>query len=74
MDSLSGLVFLLLTVAIGYFAVKTRLIDPGATRILPQILFQICYPAMILETFSGIDLDYLLGSGLPVAIATVVCR
>lgn len=72
MDSLSGLVFLLLTVAIGYFAAKTRLIDPGATKILPQILFQICYPAMILETFSSIDTDFLLGSGLPVAVATVV--
>lgn len=72
MEQLSGLVFLFLAVCIGYAASALKLIGKGATDILPQLMFNICYPAMILETFSSIDIGVLLGSGLPVAVATIV--
>lgn len=72
MQRFSGLVFLLLAVCIGYLAARSKLVDGSAADVLPQILFNICYPAMIVETFASIDLGYLLGSGLPVAVATVV--
>ena len=70
MDSFSGLIFLFLAVFIGYAAAQTRLVDKTAADVLPQLLFNICYPAMILETFASIDLATLLGSGLPIAAAT----
>jgi len=72
MESISGLIFLFLVVCIGYFAAAWKLVDKSAADILPQLLFNICYPAMILETFSSIDIQLLLGSGLRVAVATVV--
>ena len=72
MNQLDGLIFLALAVCIGYAASAWKLVGPAAADILPQLLFNICYPAMILETFSSIDLATLLGSGLPVAVATVV--
>lgn len=72
MAALSGLIFLLLAVCIGYLAAAAKLVDKAATDILPQLLFGICYPAMILETFASIDLPLLLGAGLQVAVATVV--
>lgn len=71
MEAFSGLIFLFLAVCIGYAAAHTKLIDRTAADVLPQLLFNICYPAMILETFSAIDLTTLLGSGLPIAAATV---
>lgn len=71
MNALSGLIFLFLAVCIGYLAARTGLVDKRAADVLPQLLFNICYPAMILDTFSSIDLTTLLGSGLPIAAATV---
>lgn len=72
MEQLSGLIFLFLAVCIGYLAASTKLIGKDAVAVLPQLLFNICYPAMILETFASVDLGLLLGSGLRVAVATVV--
>ena len=72
MQQLSGLIFLFLAVCIGYLAAAFKLINKDAVAVLPQLLFNICYPAMILETFSSVDLSLLLGSGLRVAVATVV--
>lgn len=72
MESISGLIFLLLAVCIGYLSAVWKLVDKTAVDVLPQLLFNICYPAMILETFASIDTQLLLGSGLRIAVATVV--
>lgn len=72
MDQMSALVFLLLTVCIGYFAAKTGLISDHAGDGFVQLLFNICYPAMILETFATVDVSVLLGTGLPVLVATAI--
>lgn len=70
MEQLNGLIFLLLTVCIGYLAAAGKLLLAETADILPKLLFGICYPAMILETFSNVDLTILLDVGLPVALAT----
>jgi len=72
MQQLSGLIFLFLAVCIGYLAAAVKLVDRTAVDVLPQLLFNICYPAMIVETFASIDIALLMGSGLPIALATVV--
>ena len=71
MDQLGGLLYLVLTVCIGYGAAATKLLPEKAADNLPQLLFNICYPAMILETFLTVDTSVLLGTGLPIAAATV---
>ena len=71
MDQLGGLLYLFLTVCIGYGAAATKLLSEKAAETLPQLLFNICYPAMILETFLTVDTSVLLGTGLPIAAATV---
>ena len=72
MDQMSALVFLLLTVCIGYIAARTGLISDHAGDGFVQLLFNICYPAMIVETFATIDVNVLLGTGLPVLVATAI--
>lgn len=72
MDQLSALIFLILTVCIGYAAASLKLLNENSGDSLVQLLFNICYPTMILETFATIDVDVLLGTGLPVLIVTVV--
>ena len=72
MDQLSALIFLILTVCIGYIAASAKLLDEKASDSFVQLLFNICYPVMILETFATIEVDVLLGTGLPVMIATVI--
>lgn len=72
MSSLDGLLFLILTVGIGYGASAAKLLPEKAADALPPLLFNICYPAMILDTFLTVDKAMLLGAGLPTVIATVV--
>lgn len=72
MSDLSGLFYLVLMVAIGYGASAVKLMPEKATDVLPQVLFNICYPAMILDTFLTVDTSVVLGTGLPVVVATVI--
>lgn len=67
---IDGLVFFIITVAIGYFSARLRFVSEDSGAILPQVLMSICYPAMILSTFSQIDLETLMGPGLAVFAAT----
>jgi predicted permease len=71
MSELSGLFYLVLMVAIGYGASATKLLPQKTADTLPQVLFNICYPAMILDTFLTVDTSVVLGTGLPVVIATI---
>ena len=71
MEQINGLIFFFLTIFIGYFAAKSRLLPVEAADVLPAVLINICYPAMILDTFTHIDTDALLHTGLPVALATL---
>lgn len=69
---MEGFFFFLATVAIGYIAARQKFLPPEMPRILPDLLFSVCYPAMILETFLTIDKAVLSGTGLPIVIATLV--
>ena len=71
MEQINGLIFFFLTIFIGYFAAKSRLLPAEAADVLPAVLINICYPAMILDTFTHIDTEALLHTGLPVALATL---
>ena len=71
MEQINGLIFFFLTIFIGYFAAKSRLLPVEAADVLPAVLINICYPAMILDTFTHIDTEALLHTGLPVALATL---
>lgn len=68
---MEGFFFFLVTVAIGFIAARQKLLPPEMPRILPDLLFSVCYPAMILETFLTIDKAALSGTGLPIVIATL---
>ena len=71
MEQINGLIFFFLVIFIGYFATKSRLLPKEAADVLPAVLLNICYPAMILDTFIHIDTESLLHTGLPVALATL---
>ncbi len=71
MEALNGLFYLIAMVVIGYGAAAVKLLPEKTADVLPSLLFDICYPAMILETFLTIDTEVLLGTGLPVVAATV---
>lgn len=72
MSQLSGLFYLILMVGIGYGASATKLLPEKTADTLPQLLFNICYPAMILEAFLTVDVSVVLGTGFSVVATTVV--
>ncbi len=69
---IDGFIFFVLTVVLGYFSAHFRFVSEDSSSALPQILISVCYPAMILSTFSQVDLQTLLGPGLAVLVATLV--
>ena len=72
MSQLNGLFYLILMVAIGYGAAAVKLLPEKTVDTLPQLLFNICYPAMILEAFLTVDVSVVLGTGFAVVAATVL--
>lgn len=70
MQRIDGLIFFVLLISIGYFFSKLNLLPAGSSDILPAILVNICYPALVLETFTQADINALTHTGLPVMAAT----
>lgn len=71
MMQFDGLLFFFLAICIGYFAVKARFVPESAADALPAVLINICYPAMVLQTFTSASAATFLETGLPVVAATL---
>lgn len=69
---LTALLYLFITVCIGYAARHYKSLPDAAAAALPALLTNICYPAMILSTFQSLSLKDLLSSGLVIVVITFV--
>lgn len=69
---ISGIAFFVLVIALGYLTLKTRLIPPEATDVLPSLLLNVCFPAMLFLTFAQTDIRQLLRTGLPTVAVTLI--
>ncbi len=69
---LTALLYLFVTVCIGYAANRCKLLPDATTAALPAMLTNICYPVMILSTFRDLSVKNLLSSGLTIVIITLV--
>lgn len=67
-----GLVFFLIVIAVGYFALKLRLVPDSAADALSSILLNLCFPAMLLNTFLRTDPKALLQTGLATVVVSLV--
>lgn len=68
---LDNLCFFFLMILIGYGAARSGLVSDKAPDVLPGVLLNICYPGMVLHTFTTTDAETLLTTGLPTAAATL---
>ena len=69
---LNGFLFFVIVIAVGYLAMKVRLVPESATDVLPSLLLNVCFPAMLFINFADRDLQELVDIGLPTVIATLV--
>lgn len=67
---LDGFLFFLLVIALGYFAARFGLVKEEAVEVLPSLLLNLCFPALLLTTFASVDRHTLLTAGLPALIVT----
>lgn len=70
--SFDGLLFFFLMIFIGYGVVRLRMVPESTADGLSGILINICYPAMVLNTFISTEPELLLDTGLPAALATLI--
>lgn len=63
-------IFFLSVPLIGYFASAGRLLPTDVEKVLPHLLMNISYPALILATFTQMNINQLMSTGLFVAMAT----
>lgn len=68
----NGFLFFVIVIAVGYFSMKCRLVPESATDVLPKLLLNICFPAMLFINFADTDARELVGNGVPTVIATLV--
>lgn len=69
---LNGFLFFLLAIAIGYGFSRLGLIPKNAPDVLPSVLLNVFFPAMLLNTFANADAAELLSCGLPVVLCTLI--
>ncbi len=67
----NGFLFFLIVIAVGYLAMKGRLVPESATDVLPKLLLNVCFPAMLFINFADTDIHELIGYGIPTVIATL---
>ncbi|MBO2526746.1 MAG: hypothetical protein CW335_00985 [Clostridiales bacterium] len=67
-----GFLFFLIVICIGYFSVKSKLVPESATDVLPSLLLNVCFPAMLFTNFAETDIHELINYGIPTVIATLV--
>lgn len=67
-----GLIFFFLMLLIGYGVVRLRMVPVSAADGVSGVLLNICYPAMVLNTFLSTEPELLLHTGLPAALATLI--
>jgi malate permease and related proteins len=72
MQQFDALLYLVMLVGIGYIGVKVKLIPASVTDLLPQLLINLCYPAMILSSLISINAAELVQTGLTAALITLV--
>ncbi len=69
---IDGFVFFLVAIVIGYLFTKIKLLPDAAADVLPPVLMNVFFPAMLLNTFSHANVQDLLSAGLPVVISSIV--
>jgi predicted permease len=69
---IDALLYLIITVSIGFAAKKSNQLPDAATVALPALLTNLCYPAMIVLAFSNLSISDLLSSGVTIAVATLL--
>lgn len=69
---LDGFVFFLLAIGIGYLLCKLKLIPLSAADVLPSVLLNVFFPAMLLNTFANANAEELLSAGLPTVLCTLI--
>lgn len=69
---LDGFIFFILAIAIGYFAVKIKLVSDSAADSLSSILLNVCFPAMVLKNFLNTDASSLLQTGISTVVVSLI--
>ena len=57
-----GFLFFLLVICLGYFAARLHLVKESAAEVLPSLLLNVCFPALLLTTFASVDGQTLLAA------------
>lgn len=68
---IDGLLFFVIVIAIGYLVLRVRLVPESAADILPKVLLNVCFPAMLFSSFAAMEAKELLSVGIPTVLATL---
>ena len=67
-----GIVFFVLAIAVGYFFARWKLVPAKAADVLPPVLLNVFFPALLFTSFSSIDAKELVTLGLPTVVCTLI--
>ena len=69
---LNGIIYVIFMIALGYFLIVCKVLPPDSRPHISSILMSLCFPAMILKSFSAVDPGALLSTGFSTLVVTLV--
>lgn len=69
---MDGFLFFSLVIALGYLTVRLKLVPEEAVDVLPSVLLNVCFPAMVLTTFAETDASQLFSTALSTVLVSLV--
>lgn len=72
MEQANKLIYFFLLLLIGYSSGRIKLLPESVSKGISPVLMNLCYPAMIISTFSATQLTQILKSGMQIVLATLV--
>lgn len=67
-----GILYVILMIALGYCLISFKILPKETSPHLASVLMSVCFPAMILKSFTAVDPKELFSTGLSTLIVTLI--
>lgn len=68
----NGILYVILMIALGYILISCKILPEESRPHISSVLMSVCFPAMILKSFTAVDPEELFATGLSTLVVTLI--